>query len=592
MVIAQKLHLFPCEQYTIWHAEGMTEVCLTVSEGFAFGSRLAQYKGRINRRLLSTMAQLKKLLKAIEDSPKGPGIAAIFDYDGTLIAGFSAPAFIREQLRRGVLKPRELLQLMNAMASFGLGKTGFSAMMLVNAQFMRGSSEESYVEMGEKLYREQTARLIYPESRTLVEAHQARGHTVAIISSATPYQIGPAGRDLGIKHLLCSHLEVLDGEFTGGVIRPTCFGEGKVTAAEALAQETGADLDQSFFYSDSTDDLQLLERVGHPCALNPSRKLLRVAQQNHWSSAQFGSRGRPSVNQLLRSVAATGSVVGSFAAGLPIWALTGNRRDAQNFSFSLFADAASALIGMKLEVDGEEHLWSHRPAVFVFNHQSKADVIIIARLLRRDFAGIGKQEIKKVPLIGKVLQFSGVVFIDRSNTGSAIEAMGPLVVAIKDERKSVVIAPEGTRTVSPRLAPFKKGAFHLAIQAGVPIIPIVIHNSLDVAPKGDFVFRSATVHVDVLPPVDTSHWSSDSIDEHVGEVRAMFEQALGQTSEPAAAVSSKKPRARSKANPKAKTATTATGNKKSATKAQPGARGGNKAKLAGRPAGKRQIAPK
>ncbi len=568
----------------------MTEVCLTGPEGFAIGSRLAQYKHLFDRRLYNTMAQLKKLLKAIEESPKGPAIAAIFDYDGTLIAGFSAPAFIREQLRRGDLKPREFLQLMNAMASFGLGKTGFSAMMLVNAQFMRGSSEEAYLEMGEKLYREQTARLIYPESRALVEAHQARGHTVAIISSATPYQIGPAGRDLGIKHLLCSHLEVVDGKFTGGVIHPTCFGEGKVTAAEALAEETGADLDQSFFYSDSTDDLQLLERVGHPCALNPSRKLLRLAQQNHWSSAQFGSRGRPSVNQLVRSVAATSSVVGSFAAGLPVWALTGNRRDAQNFSFSLFADAASALIGMKLEVEGEENLWSHRPAVFVFNHQSKADVIVIARLLRRDFAGIGKQEIKKIPVIGKVLQFSGVVFIDRSNTGSAIEAMAPLVKAIQNERKSVVIAPEGTRTVSPRLAPFKKGAFHLAIQAGVPIVPIVIHNSLDVAPKGDFVFRSATVHVDVLPPLDTSLWSSDSIDEHVAEVRAMFEQALGQAPMPVATVNKKKLRA--KAKPKTKTATPRTSKKKVASKAQPGARGGSKAKVTAGPASKPRAAPK
>ena len=82
-------------------------------------------------------------------------------------------------------------------------------------------------------------------------------------------------------------------------------------------------------------------------------------------------------------------------AGLPVYALTGSRRESLNFSFSLFADTASALIGMDLKVKGEEHLWSHRPAVFVFNHQSKADVVIVAKLLRRDIAGVGKQEIKK-----------------------------------------------------------------------------------------------------------------------------------------------------------------------------------------------------
>jgi putative phosphoserine phosphatase/1-acylglycerol-3-phosphate O-acyltransferase len=185
-------------------------------------------------------------------------------------------------------------------------------------------------------------------------------------------------------------------------------------------------------------------------------------------------------------------------------------------------------------VRGEEHLWSSRPAVFVFNHQSKADVVIIARLLRRDIAGVGKKEIKKMPLIGMTLELAGTVFIDRENASSAIEAMQPLVDAMRNEGKSVVIAPEGTRTISPRLAPFKKGAFHLAIQAGVPIVPIVIHNAGDVAPKGDFVFRPATVEVDVLPPVDTNAWSADTIEEHVAEVRRLFQVTLGQERQQAA----------------------------------------------------------
>jgi putative phosphoserine phosphatase/1-acylglycerol-3-phosphate O-acyltransferase len=234
----------------------------------------------------------------------------------------------------------------------------------------------------------------------------------------------------------------------------------------------------------------------------------------------------------VRSIAATSSLVTSFMAGLPVYALTGSRRESLNFSFSLFADTASALIGLELRVRGEQHLWSHRPAVFVFNHQSKADVVIAAKLLRRDIAGVGKKEIKQeTPLLGKVLELGGVVFIDRADGKSAINSMKPLVDAMRKDGKSVVIAPEGTRTVSPRMAPFKKGAFHLAMQAGVPIVPIVIHNSGDVAPKGDFVFRPATVDVDVLPPVDTSSWSAATIDEHVREVRNMFARVLGQPEE-------------------------------------------------------------
>ena len=182
------------------------------------------------------MASIQELLNDIEASPEGPQIAAIFDFDGTIIAGYSATAFIREQVRRGDLTPRQLVELMSAMTNFGMGNLGFSGMMAINAQFMRGIEEATYNQVGEDLYSGQISRLIYPESRALVKAHQAKGHTVAIISSATPYQVKPAADDLGIEHVLCTHLEVKEGVFTGRVVRPTCFGPGKVNAAEGLAE--------------------------------------------------------------------------------------------------------------------------------------------------------------------------------------------------------------------------------------------------------------------------------------------------------------------------------------------------------------------
>jgi putative phosphoserine phosphatase / 1-acylglycerol-3-phosphate O-acyltransferase len=542
------------------------------------------------------MASIKQLLKDIEASPKGPQIAAIFDFDGTIIAGYSATSFIREQLKRGDLSPRQLVELVAAMTNFGLGNLGFSGMMAINAQFMRGIAEDTYLEVGEQLYIKQIARLIYPESRALVEAHQARGHTVAIISSATPYQVAPAAADLGIDHVLCSQLEVENGKFTGAVVRPTCFGQGKVDAAESLAARYQANLDKSFFYSDSTDDLLLLERVGFPRTLNPSAKLDRIARDRDWPIARFGSRGRPTINQFIRSVAATSSLVTSFLAGLPIYALSGSKRESQNFSFSLFADTASALIGMDLKVKGEKHLWSHRPAIFIFNHQSKADVIVVAKLLRRDIAGIGKQEIKKeTPLIGKVLELGGVVFINRADGASAIDAISPLVDAMKNEGKSVVLAPEGTRTVSPKMAPFKKGAFHLAMQAGVPMVPIVIHNAGDVAPKGDFVFRPATVEVEVLPPIDTSDWTVATINDHVRDVRNMFARVLGQPEEPAPRARTVKKTAASKRKPavKSKAAAAKTNAKrKSATTTGPKAKAKAKAKVKTKSKAKSKARPK
>ena len=479
------------------------------------------------------MASVQQLLKDIETAPDGPAVAAIFDFDGTIISGYSATAFIREQLRRGDLQTRELLELAQAMTSFGLGNLGFSAMMTVTTQFLRGITEASYEELGQTLYDDQLARRIYPESRAQINAHLAKGHTVAVISSATCYQVAPAAQDLGIEHVMCTELEVVDGLFTGQVVRPTCFGQGKVDAAERLASEQGADLDKSFFYSDSQDDLLLLERVALPRVLNPSNRLLGIARDRHWPVARFSSRGRPSLSLYLRSAAATVSLIPTFLAGLPVYALTRSKRQSLNFSLSLFADTASALIGLDLNVKGKHHLWSHRPAVFIFNHQSKADMVIIASLLRADMAGVGKKEIRDMPVIGKVLELAGVVMIDRANSASAIEAMAPLVAAMRDEGKSVVLAPEGTRSISPRLGAFKKGAFHLAMQAGVPIIPIVIRNAGDVAPKGDFVFRPATVDVEVLEPVETRHWQAADLSSHVQEIRNKMLTALGQALEPA-----------------------------------------------------------
>lgn len=526
------------------------------------------------------MASLETLLQRIEDAPDGPEVTAIFDFDGTLIAGFSATVFIREQLKRGDLSPRDFAAVAAAMASFGLGNIGFSAFMVITAQFMRGIPEQEYRDLGEQLYVDHIARLIYPESRALVEAHQRKGHTLAVISSATPYQVEPAALDMGIEHVLCTQLEVNKGKFTGSVIHPTCFGEGKVAAAQALNKKVGGSLDGSFFYTDSTDDLQLLARVGKPCALNPSGKLERFARKQKWPIASFGSRGRPTLMQFLRSVSATGSLVTSFLAGLPIYALTGSKRRATNFSFSLFADTASALIGLDLNVKGEEHLWSSRPAVFIFNHQSKADVVIMACLLRRDVAGIGKKEIRDMPIIGRVMEAGGVVLIDRKNASSAIEAMQPLVEAMQQEGKSVVLAPEGTRTITPRINPFKKGAFHLAMQAGVPMVPVVIRNAGDVAPKGDFVFRPATVDVTVLPPIDTSAWRADTIDQHVADVRQLFLDELGQDDDviegepkqPTQSVTKKVPakrKAKKVAKPRAKTQTKKTPVRKSATANRP-----------------------
>lgn len=470
----------------------------------------------------------RKVTKEIDALPNGPQIAAFFDFDGTVIYGYSATTYLREQMKRGDVSPRQLVELIKTMTQFGMGNMGFSAMMTIASQYLKGISEEDYLEFAEKLYAKHIAKLIYPESRALIEAHLRKGHTVALVTAATPYQVMPAARDLGIEHVKCTNLEIVDGKFTGAVVKPTCYGMGKVDAAEQIADEHGVDLEKSYFYSDSDEDIQLLEFVGNARPLNPNKRLRRIARGRGWPVQDFNSRGNASVFDYVKTAATQVSMLTSFAAGLPIYALTGSMNKTRNFSTSLFADTACALTGIELDVEGEENAWANRPCVFVFNHQSQADVVILPALLRRDLAGIGKKEIGDVPILGKLMQIGGTVLIDRENAASALEAMKPLVDVLQKEGRSVCVAPEGTRSTSTTLGRFKKGAFHLAMQAGVPIVPIVIHNAIDVAPRGQYVFRSATVKVTVLPAVDTSDWQARTMSEHVDYVRDMFLEELDQ----------------------------------------------------------------
>jgi len=469
-----------------------------------------------------------KVIKEVEASPSGPQIGAFFDFDGTIIYGYSATTYLREQLKRGDVTPRQLIELVKTMVEFGLGNMGFSAMMMATSQYLRGIEEADYLNFSEELYRKHIAKLVYPESRALIEAHLRKRHTVALVSAATPYQVTPAARELGIEHVKCTHLEVVDGQFTGSVIKPTCYGMGKVDAAEQLAEEFNLKIDESYFYSDSDEDIQLLEFVGKPRPLNPNARLRRIARGRGWPVRDFTSRGKIGIRDYVRTFAAQTSMLSSLLAGIPIYALTGSMNKARNFSTSLFADTACAIVGIELDVTGEENIWANRPCIFLFNHQSQADVIVLPALLRRDLAAVGKKEIGDVPIIGTLMKLGGTVLIDRENSRSARAAMEPLIDVILKEGRSVCIAPEGTRSTSTNLGRFKKGAFHLAMQAGVPIVPIVIHNAIDVAARGENILRPATVKVVVLPAVDTSQWSFSTMDEHVSDVRDLFLDELDQ----------------------------------------------------------------
>lgn len=467
----------------------------------------------------------RALTGEIEKSTKGARVAAFLDLDRTLLWGFSGVELTRFLVRRGKLGPGGMARSGLAAAALGAGRAGFSGLIGAFAGALAGMPESELEALGEEVFAKRTAARVFPESRAIVKAHLRRGHTVAFVSSAMRYQIEPLARDLGIEHVLCTKLEVRDGLLTGDVVKPTCHGPGKAAAIRRFARERKIDLAKSWYYGDSRSDVPALETVGNPRPTNPDRKLAAIARERGWPVRRFSSRGIPTAMDIARSAMVLGSFVPSAVSALPALAMGGGLRPAVNATLSTWGDLGTAIAGITLNVTGEQNLWKKRPAVFVFNHQSAIEVLLVCKLLRKDFVGIAKTELKRYPLIGTAFEAFGTVFVDRSNRSQAIEAMRPVVDAIR-KGSSVVIAPEGTRSPTPALGAFKKGAFHLAMQAGVPVVPIVFRNTSDSLPKRGLVIRPATIDVVVLPPVSTAKWKEKTIEKHVDSVRRMFVKTL------------------------------------------------------------------
>ena len=466
----------------------------------------------------------------VDQSKGGRSIAAFFDFDGTLIAGYSAASFMQRRILSGGMPPREAFGQLIAAWQFGINRAGFADVLVQSAATLRGMSDAIFSETAREVYEKDLSGNIYPEARALVDAHRAKGHTVVIVSSATQYQVQHVAAELSIEHVLCTRLEVENGALTGAVVPPVCYGEGKLEAARRFVEENGVSLDRSYFYTDGREDIPLLEAVGFPRPVNPDDALDKKARREGWPVQRFTSRGLPSVTDIVRTGLVYGALVGSFLSGLPAYFLNQSKRDLVNVAIPTWGDFGSAVAGLDVETVGEEHLWSNRPAVFIFNHQSSTDALILSRLLRRDFAGVAKKEMQSNPLLGTILGAVGTVFIDRSDHDKAIEILQPAVDSLK-QGTSFVIAPEGQRGRGYKLGPFKMGAFHIAMQAGVPVVPIVIANSADSMPKSGVIIRPARIKVKVLPPVKTNDWTKATIHQYVDEIRQMFLEELGQASD-------------------------------------------------------------
>jgi putative phosphoserine phosphatase/1-acylglycerol-3-phosphate O-acyltransferase len=477
------------------------------------------------------MGDLERLIADVERGPSGPEVGAFFDFDGTLIAGYSANAWYGERLRRFDVSPVELARTLQAGLDMSLRGADVTQFMEIAVSAWAGRAADEIEELGQRLFVQQIAGMAYPEASPLVHAHRQAGHTIAIASSATRFQVAPLAKDLEIENTLCTEVEVVNGLATGQLGGPVLWGTGKADAVRDFASARDIDLGRSYAYGNGEEDLPYLEAVGRPRPLNPDGGLASAAKERGWPTYRFTARGRPGPVPIVRTGAALAGLTSAVTIGATLGLLNRSRRVAANFAIGAGAEVALALAGVRLHVVGEENLWSHRPAVFIFNHQSSLDPVIVGSLLRRDITGVAKKEAARDPRFAPLGLLTDVAYVDRKNSQQARSALAPVVEKLQGG-VSLAIAPEGTRTPTPRLARFKKGAFHIAMQAGVPMVPIVIRNAGELMWRGASVIRSGTIDVVVLPPVATDDWRVEDLDEHVAGIRRQYEQTFEDWLEP------------------------------------------------------------
>jgi len=183
------------------------------------------------------------------------------------------------------------------------------------------------------------------------------------------------------------------------------------------------------------------------------------------------------------------------------------------------------LFGVELRVTGAERIAGRRMRIIAVNHTSQLDLFIGAALMPAYGTGVGKRELLRVPFIGWFMFAFRFLLIDR---GSIEHAKGTLAAAarrLRERQATVFYSPEGTRSRTGELLPFKMGLFHLAAASGAPIVPAVIHGAKDVQPMGTLVPTPGVVWVDLLPEI-TVGGESDDLHARREELRELFVREL------------------------------------------------------------------
>lgn len=180
----------------------------------------------------------------------------------------------------------------------------------------------------------------------------------------------------------------------------------------------------------------------------------------------------------------------------------------------VFYFLVSKILDIQIVIKNPEALKT-RPAVFISNHQSELDVLILGAMFPKYTSVTAKKALKYYPFLGWFMSLSGAVFIDRVNRENALKAFSGAIQHMKKHNQNVFIFPEGTRSHSlvPKILPFKKGAFHFAVQAQVPIVPWVVSNYSKVFSLKTRTFVPGKIEIEVLPAIDTKGMTAENVND-------------------------------------------------------------------------------
>lgn len=207
---------------------------------------------------------------------------ALFDMDRTLVRTDTASLYVRYQRRIGEASRLDVARVAFWMLQYTFGILDAEGVAEAVARGYAGRSESAMLERCRAWFRSDVLPHVTAAARRAVTEHRQAGRRTAIVTGTTRYAAEPLAAELGIDHVVCSRLEVSSDAFTGRVLKPMCFGAGKIALAEALGRTAGFTLDEAAFYSDSITDRPLLERVRAPVVVNPDARLRRLAVRLGW----------------------------------------------------------------------------------------------------------------------------------------------------------------------------------------------------------------------------------------------------------------------------------------------------------------------